>query len=91
MAAGMRSILALIKRAEARMRDPERINAVLENIRQIWLREPDTRLGQMLIKVVRPQNPCPELFYLEEKDLLAKLDTYVKGSRAGDDHREVPT
>ena len=75
----------------AEMRDIDRIDAVLEKIRQIWLREPDTRLGQMLIKVVRPQNPSPELFYLEEKELLAKLDTYVKRSRAGDDHREVPT
>ena len=75
----------------AKMRDIDRIDVVLEKIRQIWLREPDTRLGQMLIKVVRPQDPCPELFYLEEKDLLTKLDTYVKRSRAGDDHREVPT
>lgn len=60
------------------MRDPDRINTVLEKIRQLWLRDPDMRLGQLLIAAVRPKDPCPELFYIEESDLIEKLDEYFQ-------------
>jgi hypothetical protein len=66
------------------MRDPDRINTVLDKIRLIWLRDPDVRLGQLLIAAVGPKNPCPELFYIEEKDLMKRLEEYSRRKIARD-------
>jgi len=60
------------------MRDPDRINTVLDKIRRIWLRDADLRLGQLLIAAVEPENPCPELFYIEENDLVKRLEKYSR-------------
>jgi len=70
------------------MRDPDRINIVLEKIRRLWLHDPDIRLGQLLINLVEPKSPCPELFYLEEKELLRKLDAYSRKNLAGNQRGE---
>ena len=65
------------------MRDADRINFVLDKIRQLWLQNPDLRLGQLLIIAVEPKKPCPELFYLEEKDLLRKLEEQLQFASSG--------
>lgn len=53
-------------REERRMRDPERIDEVLALIRQVWLQNPDLRLGQIIVTAVRPRDPCPEIFAVED-------------------------
>ena len=55
------------------MRDPARIDLVLSAIREVWLQHPDMRLGQLLINAVRPSDPCPELFSLEDAPLVSKV------------------
>ena len=51
------------------MRDPKRIDRVLATIRGAWLKVPDWRLGQLLVNVVEPREPCPELFSVEDDQL----------------------
>lgn len=37
------------------MRNPERIPRILEKIEAIWINEPDTRLGQLLVNFAPPR------------------------------------
>lgn len=55
------------------MRDPKRIEPMLELIRRIWVNSPDLRLTQLIVAAARTGVPCPELFYLEDDKLHAKL------------------
>ena len=61
------------------MRDPARIDGMLEVIRHAWMRYPDLRLGQLLVNAVRPSEPCPEVFYVEDSSLLQKLADMERG------------
>lgn len=60
------------------MRDPRRIEQILQVIREIWEREPDLRLGQIVVNAIRPIEPCPEIFAAEDGDLLEGLREYVR-------------
>ena len=55
------------------MRDPARIDGMLEAVRRAWMRYPDLRLGQLLVIAVKPSEPCPDVFYVEDSVLLRKL------------------
>ena len=55
------------------MRDPVRIDDALATLRAVWSESPDLRLGQLLVNAVRPAEPCPEIFYVEDDVLLLKL------------------
>jgi hypothetical protein len=61
------------------MRDPSRIPALLAAIHNVWKRKPDLRLAQLVViaasKSGRPIE-CPELFSLEDEDLLRGLGRF---------------
>lgn len=57
------------------MRDPLRIRTILLTLGEYWRKTPDLRLGQLLLGAVAPSAACPELFYIEDEKLLAKLQT----------------
>lgn len=52
---------------------PALSEALLTALREAWLRNPEQRLGQLLVNVANPKTPSPELFYLEDKALLERL------------------
>jgi hypothetical protein len=54
-------------------RDPSRIPVILAEVQAKWLQEPDLRLSQLLVNLIRPQTPCPEIFYCEDEKLFALL------------------
>ncbi len=56
------------------MRDPARIDPLLELVRQVWVRSPDLRLGQLIVNAVRPGQPCPEVFAVEDTVLARRLE-----------------
>ena len=60
------------------MRDPSRIEPMLELLREVWVRQPDLRLSQMIMIAIRSPLPCPQIFYAEddvvERRLRAMLD-----------------
>ena len=58
------------------MRDANRIEPILEQIREVWKHQPDLRLGQLLVGLARPASPCPELFHLEDNELAHRLADY---------------
>lgn len=59
------------------MRDPNRIERILNKIEAIWINEPDIRLGQMLVNFAPPrlQN---DIFYLEDDELEKELDKEIE-------------
>lgn len=48
------------------MRDPARIPELCELLQRAWQRAPDLRLGQLLVNVLKPETPCPGVFYAED-------------------------
>ena len=60
------------------MRDPERIDRILNQLREVWVKVPDWRLGQLLVNAVNPKQPCPDVFYLEDRELEKLLSRLSK-------------
>jgi uncharacterized protein YihD (DUF1040 family) len=65
------------------MRDPARIDQVLDVLRRVWTKNPDLRLGQLIVNAVGPQEPCPEVFGIEDSVLARRLQ------RLADGHQET--
>jgi hypothetical protein len=70
------------------MRDKARIAEMIKLIEEIWNENPDFRLGQLIVNAVRPNEPCPQVYYVEDdmmtdklRDLLSTLRTIQKEGR----------
>ncbi len=55
------------------MRDKNRIPKILNELERIWKANPDFRLGQLIVVGAKPKEPCPEVFYIEDENLLDGL------------------
>lgn len=51
------------------MRDPNRIDEILKEIKDLWVQVPDWRLGQLLVNI----SGTDHLFYVEDDKLLEQL------------------
>ncbi len=60
------------------MRDKNRIPKILYELERIWKANPDFRLGQLIVVGAKPKEPCPEVFYIEDEDLLDGLLKFDK-------------
>lgn len=58
------------------MRDPARIDRIIEKLRGVWKAQPDLRLGQLLVNAIRPSQPCPQVFFPEDTIIESGLDKY---------------
>jgi uncharacterized protein YihD (DUF1040 family) len=56
-------------------RDPKRINIILKHLKEIWIKYPDLRLGQLISNIAPPQ---ASIFYLEDDIMLKRLKEYKK-------------
>lgn len=65
------------------MRDVQRIDEVLSELRAIWVQEPDLRLGQLVVIALRPKEPQLEVFNAEDDVLLEGLRRYRAIEEAG--------
>lgn len=52
------------------MRDPDRIDEILQHLARIWKENPDFRLGQLIVNAAKPPAHCPSVFYVEDDQLL---------------------
>ncbi len=60
------------------MRDPKRITQFLKKIKELWLKNPDLRFGQLIIWTAKSSEIIPQLFYMEEKEFLEKIEEMEK-------------
>ena len=59
------------------MRDPKRIDIILQEISAIWHKYPDMRLGQLIGNVLEG----PSLYYVEDNSLVKALKDVYKGAK----------
>ena len=59
------------------MRDPKRIEKVLVDIKAIWEKYPDMRLGQLIGNVLEG----PSLYYVEDDSLVKALKDMYEGAK----------
>ena len=64
------------------MRDPARIDRILEKVRSVWKRWPDFRISQLFVCVTTPgEHPntatAYDPFYLEDDRFEAALDGWL--------------
>lgn len=59
------------------MRDPKRIDTILQLLRAQWVRCPDMRLGQLLINLM-DKTDIMDVFYLEDEKLEIRLRNALK-------------
>ena len=64
------------------MRDPERIDRTLTALKRVWEEHPDLRLGQLVVVAIKPDEPCSEVFYVEDDVLLESLLDYEREGNA---------
>lgn len=60
------------------MRDPERIDPMLEVLRKIWEANPDLRLAQIISNAARSHRAWPDVFSIEDNDLMKGLQALLK-------------
>ena len=62
------------------MRDPKRIEPMIQLVWDVWQRSPDLRLGQILVNAIRPTEPCPQVFSAEDDTIARGLEEMLKRS-----------
>ena len=55
------------------MRDPKRIDKIINKLRDLWKTYPDLRLGQLIVNLT-PNGKDP--FYIEDEDLEKEIEDY---------------
>ncbi len=58
------------------MRNPIQIDSILDELRSVWKENPGMRLGQLMLALVKPSSPCPELFHLPDDQLAHRIQDY---------------
>jgi hypothetical protein len=66
------------KEKSANMRDPDRIDVVLERLRAFWKKHPDWRLGQIMSNAYGAAGASKDIFFVEEDDFLKGLAALEK-------------
>ncbi|MGD9710507.1 MAG: hypothetical protein AB7V46_00365 [Thermomicrobiales bacterium] len=66
------------------MRDPQRIDEMLLDLAAVWQKSPDLRLGQLLVNLVRPSEPCPQIFSIEDAELHKNIRRALAGPPIGE-------
>lgn len=69
------------------MRDPARIDQIIEILWETWTQYPDQRLGQLIINAVNPREPCPEVFSVEDSVLARRLQRLAAAAGPRSPHR----
>ena len=65
------------------MRDPDRIHTFLEQIEDLWKKNPDLRFGQIISNVLNIRNGQCDLdpFYIEEDKFIELIKDFFNGPR----------
>lgn len=72
------------------MRDKKRIPKILNQLEQIWNENPDLRLGQIIMIATRPKSTCPEVFYIEDEEILKGIKSIGKKNESSDKLKRIP-
>lgn len=59
------------------MRDPNRIDPLLEKLRQAWQAYPDMRLGQLVVALSSYASNSMDPFYVEDDKMSEAIDKFM--------------
>lgn len=62
-------------------RDPDRIDRMVELLRQAWHASPDLRLTQLVINTADKNHDCGPVFYFEDTEMERRLQAMVDSPR----------
>ena len=62
---------------ETNMRNPQRIDEMLVLIRSVWEKDPDLRLGQLILNAARMKDPGADVGGIEDERLRKGLIRYL--------------
>ncbi len=71
-------------------RDPKRITGLLKVLEDTWRKNPDLRLAQIIVSAASLSGKkvvCPEIFYLEDEDLLRGIEKMATDDEAKGDEK----
>jgi len=57
-------------------KEPNIEEEVLSTLLETWSKFPKLRLTQIIVNAIAPSKPCPEIFYVEDSQLIKKLKKY---------------
>lgn len=60
------------------MKDKKRISKIIEEVKKVWLRFPNLRLGQLIINAIENEKVQPDLYYIEDEKMIEVLKDYYK-------------
>jgi hypothetical protein len=70
------------------MIDKKRIPKILNHLEEIWNENPDLRLGQIIMIATRPKSTCPEVFYIEDEEILKGIRSIGKKIESSNEKRK---
>jgi len=59
------------------MRDPERIDRIVALLQDVWRKEPNWRLTQLVINASDTQHDCGPVYYLEDDEIERRLQNML--------------
>ena len=62
------------------MRDPKRINPILQKFEKVWNQYPDIRFGQLVFNLLS-NSKCKNMFYIEDTDFEIILDNIINDNQ----------
>ena len=57
--------------------EPNTNKKMLETIEKVWAKYPELRLAQLLVNAIKPSEPCSEMYYVEDSQLINKLELFI--------------
>ena len=72
----VRDIIDGLNLAGRPMRDPARIEPILEHLKDEWLKSPDLRFGQLFVNLLRSRSnvdSMDEVFFIEDEELFPEI------------------
>ncbi len=61
------------------MRDPKRIDRMVDVLRRAWKRHPDQRLAQLVVNAARGMHGWPDVFGVEDGPMERRLEALADG------------
>lgn len=68
------------------MRDPARIDKIIERLRALWYMNPDSRLGQLVFNVAARARPGKDIFFIEDDVMLDGIEDVIELIGTDPDH-----
>lgn len=59
------------------MRDPKRINRIINKLSIVWQNQPDLRLNQLIESIIKYNQYKGDIFYLEDDDFEIMLNNLL--------------